>query len=137
MERATPEEKRQSQLWGTRATIIVNYASLGLALAPQAMVGPMFCVRDFEVDAAHNSRGRLFIESRPRTVGLVAPSVGHVGDGNFSTLLILDGIPPIPLNSERREGVSRPPRRTCNCTLDGPLATRRHGHRGNGKICVP
>ena len=76
---------------------------------------------------ACRSRGSPTASSRPRptstATGLVAPIVGHVGDGNFHLVVLFD--PDDPAERERAEGLAR--RVSLRAIAMGGTCTGEHG----------
>jgi D-lactate dehydrogenase (cytochrome) len=116
---ATPEKR--SQLWHARDN--TYYASLGLRPGAQAMVTDV-CVPISRLTECLT----LTADDLTRS-GLVAPVVGHVGDGNFHLLILMD-----PADSAEFERAKAFHARLVEraIALDG-TCTGEHGI-GNGKI---
>jgi D-lactate dehydrogenase (cytochrome) len=116
---ATPEKR--SQLWHARDN--TYYASLGLRPGAQAMV------TDGCVPISRLTECLTLTADDLTRSGLVAPVVGHVGDGNFHLLILMD-----PADSAEFERAKAFHARLVEraIALDG-TCTGEHGI-GNGKI---
>ena len=84
--------------------------------------------------SACRSRGWPNASPRPRptspSMGLIAPIVGHVGDGNFHVLVLIDA--GRPGGDRAAGGLHRPAERSARSRMDG-TCTGEHGI-GQGKI---
>jgi D-lactate dehydrogenase (cytochrome) len=114
-----PEER--SKLWSARDNTL--YAGLGLRPGSKAMISDV-CVPVSRLDECLVGTKEDIAQS-----GLIAPIVGHVGDGNFHTLILID--PNSPEEIERAKALhERMVQRALS--LEG-TCTGEHGI-GNGKI---
>jgi len=114
-----PEER--SRLWGARDNTL--YAGLGLRPGSRAMITDV-CVPVSRLAECLIETKRDITQS-----GLIAPIVGHVGDGNFHTLILVD--PQAPEEIARAEALHQ--RIVLRAlALDG-TCTGEHGI-GEGKI---
>jgi D-lactate dehydrogenase (cytochrome) len=117
---ATAPEDR-SRLWHARDNTL--YAGLGLRPGARAMITDVCvpvsqlarCLRETAADLAE--------------VGLTAPIVGHVGDGNFHTLILLDPNAPEELGRAKAAHA----RMVARALALGGTCTGEHGI-GTGKI---